>query len=136
VSISVEADRLNAPAAAVRVTDDALIVDLEDGRQVSAPLVWYPRLLHGTRKERANLEIGYYGIHWPDLDEDISIRGLLLGNKSGESQSSLNRWLSYREKGKKVPVKTLPLPSWAKADHTKKHKNSNVGRASARRGVR
>jgi hypothetical protein len=109
-------DRLIVPAIAVRVTDDALVVDLEDGRQVSAPLAWYPRLLHGTAKERANFEIGHYGIHWPDLDEDISVKGLLLGNKSGESQSSLKRWLDYRQKGKKVPVKTLPWPAWAKKE--------------------
>jgi hypothetical protein len=115
MNISVEDERLIIPAAAVRVTDDALIVDLEDGRQISAPLVWYPRLLHGTPRERSNFEIGHYGIHWPDLDEDISIKGLLLGNKSGESQKSLNRWLEYRQRGKKVPVKTLPLPDWAKA---------------------
>ncbi len=115
MNISVEDERLIVPAAAVRVTDDALIVDLEDGRQVSAPLVWYPRLLHSTPKERANFEIGHYGIHWPDLDEDISVKGLLLGNKSGESSKSLKRWLSYHKKGKKVPVKTLPLPAWAKA---------------------
>ncbi|HEX3358486.1 MAG TPA: DUF2442 domain-containing protein [Tepidisphaeraceae bacterium] len=130
MNISVEDDRLIVPATSVRVTDDSLIVDLEDGRQVSAPLVWYPRLLHGTAKERANLEIGHYGVHWPDLDEDISIKGLLLGNKSGESQTSLNRWLEFRRKGKKTPVKTLPLPAWAKNDS----KKNGTGRSKQKIG--
>jgi hypothetical protein len=123
VNISVEDERLIAQAMAVRVTDDALIVELEDGRQVSAPLAWYPRLLHGTAKERDHFEIGHYGVHWPDLDEDISVKGLLLGNKSGESQSSLKRWLEYRHKGKKAPVKTLPLPAWAKGHSGKSGKS-------------
>lgn len=114
MNISIDDERLIVPPVSAQVTDDALIVDLEDGRKISAPLVWFPRLLHGTDKERANFELGHYGIHWEDLDEDISIKGLLLGNKSGESPSSLKRWLDYRARGKKVPVKTLPLPSWAK----------------------
>jgi hypothetical protein len=124
VNISVEHDRLIVPATSLRVTDDALIVDLEDGRQVSAPLVWYLRLLHGTPRERARFEIGHYGIHWPDLDEDISIKGLLLGNKSGESSASLKRWLDYRARGRKVPVKTLPLPAWAKKELKRNTKNT------------
>lgn len=65
----------------VQVTDDELIVGLEDGRTISAPLAWFPRLLHGEPKARANWQIagGGYGIHWPDLDEDISSEGLLRG---------------------------------------------------------
>ena len=122
MSISVEDERLIIRASSVVVTEDALIVDLEDGRQVSAPLVWYPRLLHGTPKERTNFEIGHYGIHWPDLDEDVSVKGLLLGNKSGESPTSLKRWLDYRQRGKKMPVKTLPLPAWAKTTQAKNGK--------------
>jgi len=125
VSISVEDDRLIVPASAARVTEDALVVDLEDGRQVSAPLVWYPRLLHGTRSERGVFEIGHYGIHWPKLDEDISIKGLLLGNKSGESQASLSRWLAARQAGKRVPVKTAPLPAWARSNRGKNRKSSS-----------
>ena len=124
MNVSVDNDRLIVPASSAHVTDDALVVDLEDGRQVSAPLAWYPRLLHGTPKERANFEIGHYGIHWPDLDEDINVKGLLLGSKSGESQKSLARWLEYRQKGKKAPVKTLPLPSWARQVGSKKRKSS------------
>lgn len=75
-----------------------LTVDLVDGRSLSIPLIWYPRLWHGTDQERQHWEwIGDgVGIHWPDLDEDISIEGLLLGRRSGESQRSLQRWLENR----------------------------------------
>jgi len=82
----------------VRVTDDALTVELSDGRIVSVPLAWYPRLLHGTPQERRNWRlIGKgEGIHWPDLDEDISVENLLLGKPSGESPRSFKRWLEQR----------------------------------------
>jgi hypothetical protein len=84
----------------VSVTDDTLTVDLADGRTLSVPLAWYPRLLHGTPEERRNWRLigGGVGIHWPDLDEDISIEGMLLGKRSGESQDSLQRWLQARAK--------------------------------------
>jgi hypothetical protein len=80
------------------VTDDALTVDLADGRTVSVPLAWFPRLLTGTSVERNNWRlIGQdEGIHWPDLDEDISIEGLLAGRRSGESRSSLKHWSVQR----------------------------------------
>jgi len=79
----------------VVVTEDALTVDLTDGRTVSVPLVWYPRLLHGDPEERNNWRlIGKgEGIHWPDLDEDISMENILLGQPSGESPRSFKRWL-------------------------------------------
>ncbi len=82
----------------VNVTDDALIVDLSDGRTLSVPLAWYPRLWHGTPEERNNWRLigSGEGIHWPDLDEDISVEGLILGKPSGESQRSFKRWLSQR----------------------------------------
>ena len=82
----------------VTVTDDTLAVDLNDGRTISVPLAWYPRLLHGSPEERGNWRfIGdKEGIHWPELDEDISVENLLLGNPSGESQSSFKRWLERR----------------------------------------
>lgn len=86
-------------AISVTVTDDTLTVDLEDGRTISVPIIWYPRLAHGTPDERANFQISGagYGIHWPDLDEDIGVEGLLLGKKSTESPSSLERWLGKRQ---------------------------------------
>lgn len=88
-----------ARARHVVVTEDAVVVDLVDGRAISAPLAWYPRLLHGSFDERANWRlIGKgEGIHWADLDEDISIESLLLGKPSGESAASLKRWLESRQ---------------------------------------
>lgn len=90
-----------ALADEVRVTDDELIVELVDGRTVSVPISWFPRLLHGGPKERANWRlIGRgEGVHWPDLDEDISVEDLLAGHGSGETQDSLRRWLESRAKG-------------------------------------
>lgn len=87
-----------AKAQSVKVTDDTLAVDLADGRTISVPLVWYPRLLHGTSEERNNWRLigEKEGIHWPDLDEDISVENLLLGKASGESQSSFKQWLERR----------------------------------------
>ncbi|MFM9905095.1 MAG: DUF2442 domain-containing protein [Pyrinomonadaceae bacterium] len=87
-----------AKAQKVMVTDDTLVIDVNDGRTVSVPLAWYPRLLHGTEKERNNWRfIGEKeGIHWPDLDEDISVENLLMGQPSGESQSSFKQWLEKR----------------------------------------
>lgn len=84
----------------VQVTDDALIVDLSDGRTVSVPLAWFPRLLHGMPGERNKWRLigAGEGIHWPDLDEDISVENLILGKPSGESQTSLKRWLEERAK--------------------------------------
>ena len=82
----------------ITVTDDTLSIDLADGRSISAPLAWYPRLVHGTPLERQNWRlIGRGGgIHWPDLDEDISVENLILGQPSGESQSSFQAWLASR----------------------------------------
>jgi len=85
-------------ASSVAITDDTLRVDLIDGRTISVPLAWYPRLLQGTAEERNNWElIGRgYGIHWEGLDEDISVEGLILGKPSEESQASFKRWLEAR----------------------------------------
>ena len=85
-------------AVHARVTKDALAVDLADGRTVLAPLAWYPRLLHGTAQERKRWRLvgGGEGIHWPDLDEDVSVEGLLAGRPSGESQRSFKQWLEGR----------------------------------------
>lgn len=81
------------------VTDDSLIVDLSDGRSITVPLAWYPRLQHGTPDERNNWRwLGHReGIRWPDLDEDISVENLILGQPSGESQDSFRWWLHGRE---------------------------------------
>ena len=80
------------------ITDDSLTVHLNDGRSISVPLAWYPRLLHGTPEERNNWRLigNSEGIHWPDLDEDISVENLLLGKPSGESQDSFKKWLNRR----------------------------------------
>jgi hypothetical protein len=82
----------------VVIAAGSLTVELNDGRSISAPLAWYPRLLHGTPEERNNWRLigNAEGIHWPDLDEDISIENLLLGNPSGESQASFAEWLQKR----------------------------------------
>jgi Protein of unknown function (DUF3532). len=84
----------------VVVTDDALTVDISDGRTISVPLAWYPRLLHSTPNDRNNWRfIGQNeGIHWPDIDEDISVKKIILGKPSGESQKSFQRWLEERGK--------------------------------------
>ena len=82
----------------VQVSDDTLTVDLSDGRTISVPLGWYPRLVHGTSAERMNWRmIGRgVGIHWEALDEDISVEGLIAGRSSGESQESFKHWLDKR----------------------------------------
>ena len=82
----------------VTVTDDTVSVDLEDGRTIAVPIGWYPRLAHGTLAERANVQISGagYGMHWPELDDDIGVEGLLLGKPSTESAASFERWLQQR----------------------------------------
>ena len=93
------ASELTRPLAAdVDVSDDELIVHLTDGRSISAPITWYPRLANGTAQERANwmLTGSGHGVHWPDLDEDISVEALLEGRRSNESSSSLKKWLTGR----------------------------------------
>jgi len=86
-------------AVNVLITEDTITVDLSDGRTISAPLAWFPRLEYAGSEERSNWRlIGKgQGIHWEDLDEDISVDGLLAGRPSGESQDSLKRWLAGRK---------------------------------------
>jgi hypothetical protein len=81
-------------ATDVFFSEDLLTVRLDDGRTLSAALAWYPRLLQGTVAERENYElIGEgEGIHWPEIDEDISVKGLLAGRRSAESAASLAKW--------------------------------------------
>jgi Protein of unknown function (DUF2442) len=97
---SLATKQIEIRATSVRVSDDALIVDLSDGRTVSAPLAWYPRLLHGTSAERDDYQlIGEgLGIHWPQLDEDISAEGILAGRRSQERKESFERWLASRSR--------------------------------------
>lgn len=97
--MSISANEIKIPnAERVIVTEDTLSVDLSDGRTISVPLAWFPRLLQSTPEERNNWRlIGRgRGIHWEDIDEDISVEGLLAGKPSGESQSSLKKWLDRR----------------------------------------
>ncbi len=91
-------DRAASRATAVRLSEDALSIDLADGRSLTAPLAWYPRLLQGTPTERANFRLigSGEGIHWPELDEDISVEGILSGRASGESPASFQKWLDSR----------------------------------------
>jgi hypothetical protein len=97
----------------VRVTSKVLEVVLRDGRTLSVPLDWYPRLAHGSPRERQRWRLigGGVGIHWPDLDEDISISGLLAGLPSGESAKSLKQWLVSR---RRPPHKALEPSSRAR----------------------
>ena len=94
-------DISQARAQRVSLTDNTLVVELIDGRTITVPLIWYPRLAHGTHTERANWRlIGEgEGLHWPELDEDISVEGLLAGRRSGETQASLRRWFEGRKAG-------------------------------------
>ena len=96
--ISLVTEIQESRAQNVTVSEDSLKVDLVDGRTIIVPLGWYPRLWHGTSEERGKFEIIGDGtlIHWPDLDEDLSVSGILAGRHSGESQKSLKRWLENR----------------------------------------
>ena len=93
-------------AMTVEVTDDTLTAELSDGRTVSVPLSWYPRLIHATPEERQNWRLigAGEGIHWPALDEDISVEMLLGGWPSGESQHSFKRWLEAKRAGLPVNI--------------------------------
>jgi len=93
---------MSAMAEHISLTEDSPTADLADGRTISVPIVWFPRLAHGTLQERSNWRLiaGGEGIHWPDLDEDISVDSLLAGRRSGESRESLRRWLERRNSGR------------------------------------
>jgi Protein of unknown function (DUF2442) len=97
--MTISAVEIQVPNAEnVTITEDTLTVDLSDGRTISVPLAWFPRILQATPEERKNWRlIGKgQGIHWEDLDEDISVEGLLAGRPSGESQVSFKKWLDQR----------------------------------------
>ncbi len=93
-------ERQTVGATGLVVTDDSLSVELADGRTITVPLEWYPRLAHATAKERKECRLiaGGQGIHWPAIDEDISVANLLAGQPSAETQSSLKKWLAGRPK--------------------------------------
>src|SRR5439155_20798324 len=93
-------EQSEARAQHVKVTADTLTVDLTDGRTISVPLAWFPRLVHGSGAERNNWRFiaRGEGIHWTDLDEDVSVEDLLQGHPSRESQSSLEKWLQKRHR--------------------------------------
>lgn len=94
-------------AGGITLTDDTLSVDLSDGRTISVPLTWFPRLLYASTEERENWRlIGKgQGIHWEDIDEDISVEGLLAGKPSGESQDSFKKWLALKKAVAKKPTR-------------------------------
>lgn len=98
MSISTDNHRY-AIARNVVVTDERVTVELEDGRTVSVPILWYPRLAHGTDSERRHwvLISGGEGIHWPDLDEDLSVQGVIKGRPSAENSESFQRWLNKHQ---------------------------------------
>ncbi len=96
---------------AVTVSSETLTAELSDGRTLTVPLDWFPRLIHATPAERSNWRlIGRgAGVHWPDLDEDISIEALIAGHGSAESQASLQRWLQAKRSGKPHTLDALHL---------------------------
>ena len=96
-------------AMTIAVTEDTLTVELSDGRTISVPLAWHPRLVYATPPERSNWQLigGGQGIHWPDLDEDISIEGLLAGRKSRESHRSFRQWLEAKREGRELTLNEL-----------------------------
>ena len=93
-----------AIATRVAVSDDTLSVELADGRTIAAPIAWYPRLTHATAAERNNWHFigGGRGIHWPAIDEDISVANLLAGKPSAESQASFKKWLAGRHNSSRI----------------------------------
>ena len=95
-------ERPTPVVAAVEVCETAITLVLNDGRKIVAPLSWYPRLVHATEQERNNFRLmgGGRGIHWPEVEEDISLESVLAGRRSMESPASLKRWLAAREKSK------------------------------------
>ena len=96
-------------ATCIRATDDTLTAELADGRSISVPLTWYPRLVHATQEERNHWELIGDGqhIHWKDLDEDISVENLMTGQPSGESKRSFERWLTAKKEGRDLTLDEL-----------------------------
>jgi hypothetical protein len=101
---------IDVRAKRVTVNTREVKVQFVDGRSVTVPLGWYPRLLDATPAERNRFEVWDDGLYWPDLNADISFRAMLLGQKSGESKLSLKQWLDRRRRGEPEDVPTRPLP--------------------------
>lgn len=99
LGMTLQAETKEARAVDVEVTAESVTVHLDDGRTVTTPLAWYPRLVHATPEERQRVELigSGTGLHWPDLDEDLSVRGMLAGQPSREGPQSLKRWLAARK---------------------------------------
>ena len=98
--MSTSAIKIEVPqVVTVSVSDNTLTVELSDGRTISVPTAWYPRLVYATTEERQKWRIvgNGHGIHWEMLDEDISVENLLAGVASGESQKSFKKWLDNRK---------------------------------------
>jgi hypothetical protein len=104
------ADNQPALATHVEVSDDTLSVELADGRTIAAPLAWYPRLAQASVEERRAWRLlgGGRGIHWPAVDEDISVANLLAGQSSAESQASFKKWLAGRAKAGRGRKRSAP----------------------------
>lgn len=96
---TLELDEQEPAASSITLNAERLVVELTDGRSLSVPLTWYPRLQHATESERRNWRLlgDGYAVEWPELDEHIGMDGLLAGRRSGESAASLNRWLASRK---------------------------------------
>ncbi len=108
--MSVSTLEVSVPEAeTITVSEDTLTAELSDGRTISVPLDWYPRLTHATPQERDNWRLigGGVGIHWPDLDEDLSVEGLLAGRPSGEGAESFRRWLEAKRAGRPLTLDAL-----------------------------
>jgi hypothetical protein len=108
--MSSSAERRPALATRVEVSEDTLSVDLTDGRTIAVPLAWYPRQAHATAEERKSWRLlaGGQGIHWPAIDEDISVANLLAGQPSAESQASFKKWLASRAKSSRSRKRSRP----------------------------
>ena len=114
-----------ALAIRVEVSEDTLSVELADGRTIAAPLAWYPRLAQATAEERATWKLigGGRGIHWPTIDEDVSVSNLLAGQPSAESQSSFKKWLASRAKPSRDRKRSRAEPGVAA--HRGRHPSSS-----------
>ncbi len=119
--MAISAPKTNeALAVNVRCSNDTLTAELADGRVVSAPLSWYPRLVHATQAERDNWQLEGDGdaIRWPDLDEDILVEALLVGSPSRESELSFNRWLKAKQEGRDLTIPELRAYEESKKQQT------------------